>query len=60
MEDITKEKAIKVLKEEQKERIEKCKEKIGEILKEYKCGLDCLMIVTANGNIPRIEVVVLE
>ena len=50
-----------VKKEETQEvkqaRINNCLEAINKTLDQYRCTLQCYFIVTAKGNIPKIEVI---
>ena len=51
-----KEEALQALKKDQEERVEKCTLVIQEALKTYNCILSASVLVTENGNIPRISI----
>lgn len=57
---ITTEEAKKALLEERQQRVKACDEAITEVLKEYKCGLTAIMIVSQNGNTPQVQIVTQE
>lgn len=56
MEDITPEQAKQALDREKETRRQRCSDRIADILKEEKCRLDVAMLITAQGNIPQLQV----
>lgn len=50
--------AKKISIEERQKQIQKCGEKIGKILEEEGCSLECSMLITSNGVIPRINIII--
>jgi hypothetical protein len=57
---ITLEKAKGAIESEKRARIERCSIRIAEILKEENCKLEIGMLITAQGNIPQLQVVSLN
>lgn len=56
-ETIDPEKAKAILQAENEQRAEKCKGEIEKILKDNKCEMQVGIFITANGNIPQINII---
>lgn len=54
---MTNEEARKLLEQERRERIEKCKQAIENALNEYKCRIDVVVTLRSNQIIPQIEII---
>jgi hypothetical protein len=46
-----------LIEQERKERVERCSKRIEQVLTEENCTLDAVVIVSARGNIPQIQIV---
>ena len=55
-ETLTPELAKAMLTAERQARIQRCRQKIERALAEENCLLDCSIIITAQGNIPQIQI----
>lgn len=55
-EELTPEMAKALLRVERQARVQRCQKKIGQALAEENCVLDCSIVITAQGNIPQIQV----
>lgn len=56
-ETIDSEKAKAILQAENEQRAERCKAKIEEVLKEYKCDMEVGVFVTSKGNLPQVSII---
>ena len=56
-EDITPEQAKQALETEKKLRTQRCTNRIAEVLREESCKLDVSVLITAQGNVPQLQVV---
>jgi hypothetical protein len=45
-----------LLEQEQQERVKKCAEEIDQVLRKHNCILDAVVIVSARGNVPQIQI----
>ena len=57
---ITPEQAKQALEAEKQTRIQRCTNRIAEVLKEENCKLEVGMLITAQGNIPQLQVVAVD